>query len=317
MKSDIEQACAPETRSSKIRLTKRSVEAAIASHRPERRDQHWFLDVPGMYLLVTPKGCASYCLRFGKLAGGKSDYTIRRANVITPDMAKETARAKLAELTLKGTDPVEARKATRTAAREKKVDTFGALAEAFMAARENRQLAKRTTNMRRWLLDKHILPRIGSRPVADLRRANVKECLREIQGSVEANGRRAANGKTAGSRTAAMCHGLIGRIFNWAMGEDRCENNPAAFPKLFNDTPEKRIGALNDDRLRAIWMALEGEAAKGWGTATAIAVQLDGAHLATSQRNRERPQRRFRLERAGLAHPREPHQDQQSRTRFR
>jgi hypothetical protein len=58
------------------------------------------------------------------------------------------------------------------------------------------------------------------------------------------------------------------------MGEDRCESNPASFRKLFDDTPVRRIGMLNDQRLRTIWLALEEEAAKGWGTATAIACQL-------------------------------------------
>jgi hypothetical protein len=84
-----------------------------------------------------------------------------------------------------------------------------------MAARENRQLAGRTMLGRRWMLDKHILPRIGSIPVEDLRRTHVKECIRDIQASVPRNGRslRLAD-DSVGTRAANMCHGLIKHIFN-------------------------------------------------------------------------------------------------------
>jgi hypothetical protein len=46
-----------------------------------------------------------------------------------------------------------------------------------------------------------------------------------------------------------MAHGLIKSVFNWAIDEDRCETNPAIFRKMFDDTPVRRVGKLNDERV--------------------------------------------------------------------
>jgi hypothetical protein len=170
--------------SSKIRLTKRAVDAAIASHKLGEHKRYWFSELPGLFLKITKTGCATYCLRFNKLAGGKGDYAIGRADRITLEMVKSAAQAKLAALTLHGTDPCEARKAAREEAKERKADTFEALSQAFMGAAENKKLSERTGDLRQWALDKHILPRIGFRAVKDLKRADVKQCIRDIQESV-------------------------------------------------------------------------------------------------------------------------------------
>ncbi len=269
-----EMSSGSESLTAKIRLTRRAIEAAVADHRAGARTRHWFADIPGMYLQITPKGCASYCLRFEKLGGGKGDYTIGRISRITPEMAKEAAQARFAALTLNHVDPVDARREVREEARAKKLRTFASLAEAFMSAPENRKLAKGTKQLRQWLLDKHIIPRIGATPFEGLRRADVKECVRAIQANAGTPKAGAGDEDRTGNRTANLCHGVIRRIFNWAIGEDRCETNPAVFTKLFDDTPVRRVGALNDDRMRTIWLALDHEAANGWGTATVLAMQL-------------------------------------------
>ena len=67
------------------------------------------------------------------------------------------------------------------------------------------------------------------------------------------------------------------------MEEERCETNPAVFKKMFDDTPMKRIGALDDQRVRVIWGALVEEAAKGWGRATALAIQLCAPDVAAAE----------------------------------
>ena len=254
----------------KIKATRRAVDAAIAAHMPGRRERYWFSEPSGMYLQITPAGTASYCLRYVKPGGGKGDYTIGQAAKITPEMAKEAATAKVAALTLHGVDPCEARRRTRRDVQERKQKTFRALADAFMAAPENCKLATRTVKERQWQLDKYILPRMGDRPLDTLRRGDVKDCLRAIHASVQGG----TDAEKTGNRTATFAHGIIKRVFTWAIEEERCETNPALFKKMFDDTPTKRIGALNDDRAGVILRALSEEAAKGWGNATAIAIQL-------------------------------------------
>ena len=125
----------------------------------------------------------------------------------------------------------------------------------------------------RWLLDKHLLPRLGQKQFSQLKRGDIKECVRAIQASA---GLQCAEGdqSRAGNRTANMGHGLVRRIYNWGIEEDRCDANPAVFRKLFDDQPVKRIGALNDERVRTLWIGLEEEASAGWGAQSVLAIQL-------------------------------------------
>jgi integrase len=266
----------------RIALTQGAVDDAIAQHTRGKRERHWFTRPVEMYLQITPNGCASYCVRYQRPSGGKGDFTLGQVSRITTRQAEAKAAKELSRLTLDLVDPVEARRDARRDAKERKARTFQALSVDFMAAAENRKLAARTVSERQWVLDKHILPRLGGRPVEDLRVSDIRACVRSVQEAVQ-GGKRDDEG-ASGNRMANVAHGLMRRVFNWAIEEGRCEANPAAFRKIFADQPEKRIGALTDNHLREIWLALDGEAAKGWGPATALAIQIC---LVTLQRPNE------------------------------
>jgi integrase len=267
---------------SRIKLTRRAIEASIAAHRTGQRERHWFTDSPSMYLQITPNGCASYCLRFARPGGGKGDYTIGKVTRITPDMAREAATARLAALTLNSTDPCEERRATRSKAHTRRLETFAALAGTFMASPENMQLAERTRQDRHKILEAYLLPQLGGRSVESITRRDVKDCLRAVQ-----TGTRAAKenqGGSGGNRTANKAHEVVRRVFSWAVEEERCATNPASFRKLFDDTAVKRVGILNDVRIRTIWEALDQEANLGWGKPSVLAIKLC---LVTLQRPNE------------------------------
>jgi len=261
-------------RTGKIRMSRRAIELAIEDHRPGKKDRIWFLDQPGLYLQITPNGCASYCLRYDKPDGTNTDYTIGQVSKITPEMAREAAQRVIAGLTLTNTDPMEARRTARREAQIAAARTFQSLSADFMASAEVKALAIRTTEHWQWLLDKYLLPKLGKRPAHLLKKSDVKACIRAIQ--IEAQREGDAGEGRSGFRTANMAQGLARRMFNWAMDEDedRYKANPATFRKLFNDAPAKRIGVLNDERVRFIWAALEAEAAAGWGEQSVIALQL-------------------------------------------
>jgi hypothetical protein len=59
----------------RVRLTKKVVDAARAAHDGRRRLRLWDTEVPLLYLQITPKGSASYCLRYVRTDGGKNDFT--------------------------------------------------------------------------------------------------------------------------------------------------------------------------------------------------------------------------------------------------
>lgn len=43
---------------------------------------------------------------------------------------------------------------------------------------------------------------------------------------------------------------------------------------MFDDRPAKRVGALDEGRIKTLWDAVEKEAAEEWGTASLMAIQL-------------------------------------------
>ena len=62
-----------ESPTRRVRLTKKVVDAARANHDGKKRVRVWDTDVPQLYLQITPKGSASYCIRYVRPDGGKND----------------------------------------------------------------------------------------------------------------------------------------------------------------------------------------------------------------------------------------------------
>lgn len=259
-----------ETVGSRIRLTEQTVEAALkALQAGPKKTRLWDLEEPAFFLQITNRGAASYCVRYSKPSGGRSDFTICRANLLPVKKAREAARAKLAQLAVNGVDPVEARQTAKAQAKSRKLRTFKALAESYLAAPRSRPQSERTASELEWRLNKHTLPKLSERPFDELRRRDIRECIREIWKDAGGNGK-----DRAGNRIANMCHGDIKAVFSWAMDEDLVDANPAAFRKMFDDTPVKRRGKLTDETLKTIWTALDEEQSQGWGEISIIAIQL-------------------------------------------
>jgi integrase len=235
--------------SNRVRLNKKTV----ARHVVGRRVRVWDTDLSALYLQITPAGSSSYCLRYEKLGGTKGDFTIGSTATLSPEIAREAGKAKLAAHVLNGTDPVEARREARRDARKNRFSTFGDLVEQYL---EKQSLAPRTLGTRMSSLRRHLLPRFGDRPYAEISRKEIKAALQDIQADIA---RRRADFKksTGGTRAANVCHDILKVIFNWGIDQEICETNPAQFDNMFNDTPVKRINALNEERLRNIWNALD------------------------------------------------------------
>ena len=118
-----------------------------------------------------------------------------------------------------------------------------------------------------WLLERHILPKIGQRRYADLRRA-------EIIAMVEKIGAKGASG--GGAVTANRAHAMVRQVLNYALKRDLIEANPAlGIERLFPETSRERV--LSEEEIRTFWAFLE--AARGNA----------GAGLAPGQVQGERP----------------------------
>lgn len=248
-------------RSNRVRLTKKAVQEYIGRHTPGSRARLWDAELPELYLMITPAGSASYCIRYQRPSGVKADYTIGKERNISPEMARDAARQQLALLTVSNRDPVAARRAARKTAARQRVMTLSAVGAEFMEKAEMRPSSRGT---RRSAL-KHLIRVLGSRPIEEITQKEIKAALKRIQADIVRN--RKQNRKFQnGHRMANVCHSLLKTIYNWAIDEHELAlQNPAKFEFQFEDDPEKRIGVLTDSRLKTIWHGLtEKEADPIW-----------------------------------------------------
>jgi integrase len=257
--------------SNRVKLTRRVVEAFIHGHDGKRKDRLWDTEVKNFYLQVTPAGAASYCIRYTRWDGGKSDFTIGSAKVIALEDARRKALEKLAALALEGTDPVAQRKLDRENAKKAKQDTFAWLVERFDEAISHADYKDK--RFRRYTFNKYILPALGKMSLHDITISDVKALVRSVREQVRTNERAKARGDE-GFVMANGVQALVRRVYSWANDAEITERNPGRFKKLFDDTPEKRIARFSDEKFRAVWSFYEEKACRSVRSDAALIVLI-------------------------------------------
>jgi integrase len=176
------------------KLTKRTVDASAAG---ASRYTVWDAELKGFGLRVAPTGIKSYVARY-RVGGGRSgtlrQITLGRHGIITPDEARDLARKALGAVA-RGDDPAKDRADDRAAL------TLRALAEAFLTEHAEKKLKPSTAAFYRWTLEKHVLPKLGSRPVSGLKEADFGRLHLAL-----------SSAPYQGNRTLT----IIGSLFAWA-----------------------------------------------------------------------------------------------------
>ena len=145
----------------------------------------WDDQIPGFGLRLLPSGRKVYVLRYGLGARHKSrQLTIGRhggpwapdpitgaVRALTADLARQEALRLLGER-MAGRDPAASQNARRLSG-----VSFEAVAREQLVRAE---LGERTRAVRLNVLEKHVFPRIGSRPIASLTRADVRELVTNV-----------------------------------------------------------------------------------------------------------------------------------------
>jgi integrase len=146
-----------------LKLTKRSVEALVPG---SSEVVVWDEQLPSFGVRVKASGVRSYVVQYRNISGRSRRLTLGRHGVITADQARRRAQVLLAEVA-GGHDPVEKRSEQRRAG------TVAELAERYLT--QHALPRKKASSIRsdRWLLDRHILPRLGGVPVTALTRQDV------------------------------------------------------------------------------------------------------------------------------------------------
>jgi integrase len=207
--------------------------------------------LPGHYVRVQPKSKSFYVVRRidGKLRWVKLGATTE----LTVEASREKAKAVLTRLR-EGQEPFP-EPPTPTP----KPESVTAVAEDWYARRVKSGV--RTANQIRRLLDRFILPELGKREFASIRRSDIAKLLDRVEDA-------------HGPRIADYVLVVLRAIANWYA--TRHDDYVAPFVKGMRRTskeerkPRKRT--LNDDELRSVWHAAESADAGAFGGLIRVAL---------------------------------------------
>jgi integrase len=202
-----------------------------------KRIIHWDAQVPGFGIRVSDKSTSAFVL-VTRLPGS-SNPTARKIGTypaMTLAQARQVAREWREDIG-KGVDPkVKEAERLREEAR-RRADTFAA---AFTVYAEEKLRRLRTGAEVQSAIERYAIQKWGQRPISGLRRADVKELIRDVHKFAPV----AANRLLSYLKT----------FFAWAAEEELVEASPAAVVKPLADEV-KRDRVLSDAEIRAVWEA--------------------------------------------------------------
>lgn len=136
---------------------------------PQSKDReiHWDSTLPGFGLCITASGHASFVVQYR--AGRHSRRMALRAGLSLQDARREAK--KIFGDVAKGGDPLAQRQKEARASE----DTFQAIAEDYL----NRE-SKRSIDQTKAVLERLVFPKLGARPIADIRRSDIVRLLDKI-----------------------------------------------------------------------------------------------------------------------------------------
>jgi integrase len=190
--------------------------------------------VPGFGVRITDTGAKSYVL-VGRFGGSRNPTAsaIGKVGAITLEQARVQAREWLAVVAAGG-DPAEVQ-------RQREEGTLRAIVEEY-AERECHRL--RSGDRVRHDLERLVLPVLGSRPIAEIKRSDIVRLLDRVEDE---------NGPMMANRTLSQ----LRRVMNWyAVRSDDFRSPIVRGMSRGEEVARDRI--LSDDELRAFWSATAG-----------------------------------------------------------
>ncbi|MFZ5586686.1 MAG: tyrosine-type recombinase/integrase [Thermodesulfobacteriota bacterium] len=242
------------------KLTKRFID----SIQPEVQGDTllWDDDLPGFGLRVKPSGVKSFCIQYR--AGGRSRRTtLGTYGRLTPDEARKLARQMLADVA-RGKDPAEAKAQGRSA------PTMKDLAGRYLA--EHAQAKKKPASIfrDRRLIERFILPVVGSMKVDAVSRADVSRLHHKVgkDTPIQAN------------RVLAVLSKMMTLAVRWGLRSD-AQGNPCRHVERFKENKRERyLSAEELARLGAVLAQVEAEGRENLYAIAAIRLLLlTGARL--------------------------------------
>jgi integrase len=241
-------------------ITKRAVDAL--------RIGDYLIDteVRGFVARRLPSGLVSYGFRYWNRSTGQRRWIALGVHgTITPDEARRVA-TKYAGAVAHARDPLAERAETQAAAAlVADIKTVNQVLDQFLKRyvkkRGLRSEAEIESSFRR-----HVRPRIGARPIYDLRRSEIVEMLDEIE-------------DRGSARLADTVLAQVRKAFNWWATRDDRFNSPIVRGMARVSLRElTRTRVLSDDEFRQVWEALDGYRPDAYGRIVRV-LMLTGARL--------------------------------------
>ena len=210
---------------------------------PEKRRELPDGKITGLYLILQPSGARSWALRY-RAAGKPAKLTLGPYPAIDLATARRRAQEAIGDIA-SGKNPAADKKAAREAqkAANSTADRVEAVANSFLERYVRRNVGASWARETERLLRVEVIPKIGSKRVGEVTRADIHRLLDEMvdRGSpINAN------------RLLAV----LRRMFNWFIERGLIERSPCEKLKApATETARDRI--LSDDEIRAAWRAFE------------------------------------------------------------
>jgi integrase len=211
----------------KVLLTQDYIDTAVAAGGADRTI-HWDIAQPGFGLMTTAAGAKSFVVQYR--ANGSS----RRATIdgrLSLKAAKKQAKILQGQVAT-GSDPVVEKRHKAELA----TGTVRAVAELYLK-REGGRL--RTANQRKSILERCVYPKIGTRPIGDVRRSEIVKLLDHIADD-------------RGPVIAARTFEIVRKIMNWHAGRSDTFRTPIV-RGMWTIDKKTRQRVLNEDELRRLW----------------------------------------------------------------
>jgi integrase len=221
----------------KVKLTPSFVAKPTLPESPKDRTIHWDGAMPGFGLMVTANGHASFVCQYRT---GRRSHRMSLKPGLTLQDARQEAKKLLGDVARGGDPLVERQKAARAGD-----DTFQSIAEAYIK-REGKSV--RSMGQRRAVLERVVYPRLGARPVGEIKRSDIVRLLDKIDDE---------RGPVAADQTLAFMR----RIMSWHASRSDDFRSPIVRGMAHTKPRERaRQRILTDDELRAVWSAAEASA---------------------------------------------------------